>query len=247
MPGTAPPPVTRLNRSRMSCCDCTRLALGSTSTESDGGQALHHLAVVQVGEAGPDPDRRRLAVSLDEHDVSGARARGPSGHPAAPAGASSAGAIAAPSGRRRSHRVRPVESVPMADPVPPSRRPAGLSGRELLLDGLGGEPEHLRRRADVSRRAERGIGHREHTVAAPTWTSTSAFIPGPEQPFLVIDPDQHREHGDILLGLRLGLDLEHGARGRAGWGRRPPSPWPAGPAGSFRCRFRPPGSGPAPG
>ena len=36
MPGTAPPPVIRFMRSFMSACDCTRLALGSSSTESLG-------------------------------------------------------------------------------------------------------------------------------------------------------------------------------------------------------------------
>ena len=35
-----PPPVIRLIRSCMSCCDCTRLALGSTSTESDAVSPL---------------------------------------------------------------------------------------------------------------------------------------------------------------------------------------------------------------
>ncbi len=33
----------------------------------------------------------------------------------------------------------------------------------------------------------------------------------PEQSLLVVDPDQHRKHGDVLLGLGLRLDLEHGA------------------------------------
>jgi hypothetical protein len=37
---------------------------------------------------------------------------------------------------------------------------------------------------------------------------------GAEEPFLVVDPDQHRKHRDVLLGLRLRLDLEYCARER---------------------------------
>src|SRR3954447_11212293 len=32
-------------------------------------QSAHHLAVIQVGEPGADPDRRRSRGTLDEHDI----------------------------------------------------------------------------------------------------------------------------------------------------------------------------------
>ena len=81
----------------------------------------------------------------------------------------------------------------------------------------------------------------------PTWISTSVFIPGLSSPLAVLDPDQHREHGDVLLGLGLGLDLEHRALERPVGirvhGDRGALARPA----SCRCRSRPPGCAPAPG
>ena len=143
-----------------------------------------------------------------------------------PAELAAAGSARNPRRSGASSRARPArESVAPAPVVraPSVPRPSGGDGAgassrawpplrgELLLHLLGREPEHLRRRADVALGAERGVGHREHAVALADVDLDLGVHARPEQALLVLDPDQHREHGDVLLGLRLRLDLEHRA------------------------------------
>jgi hypothetical protein len=78
-----------------------------------------------------------------------------------------------------------------------------------LLHRVGIQTEDLRRRGDVARRAQGGVGHREHSLARADVDLDLAVHARHEQVLWVHDPHQDREHGDVLLHSGLRLDLEH--------------------------------------
>ncbi len=205
---------------------------------------MEHLAVVEVGEAGADPDRHGPAVPLHEHDVAPAARVGAAGaadppRPPLAAALSTQAPLTLRTSRRparaNSHRIagesprRIVGGAPGrvagaahrgvrgATLAAGARRGAGrarrLGGRrcQLLLDLIGGQAQDLSRGHHVPLGAECGVGHRQDTVPLAHMNLHLGVHARPEQTVLVVDADQHRKDRDVLLDLRLRLDLEHGA------------------------------------
>jgi hypothetical protein len=90
----------------------------------------------------------------------------------------------------------------------PFGRPGGC---QLPLDHSRVEAKYLRGGSDVSNGAERRIGDCGHAVTAAYVDFHLGVHSWPEESFLVVDSNQHRKHRDVLLGLRLRLDLEYGS------------------------------------
>src|SRR5438445_1355495 len=90
---------------------------------------------------------------------------------------------------------------------------SGRRGRrgDLLLDQLGVESENRRAGGHVARGPERGVRHREHTVAPSGVNPYLRIHPGLEEVSWVRDVHEHREARDVLHDLRLRADLQHGA------------------------------------
>ena len=143
-----------------------------------------------------------------------------------------------------------VSVLPAGPLVPPPPWLAVVSGcslpvarclGELRLNVGHREAEHLT--AELTsrwvRNAAFGIAGR---CRGGPLISTSVFMPGPQEALAILDPHQHREHGDVLHHRRLRLDLQHRpVEGVIGI-RVHRDTAPAAPAGSSRCRSHPPGS-----
>src|SRR2546428_14114894 len=68
-----------------------------------------------------------------------------------------------------------------------------------------------RARGHVARGPERGVRHREQTVAPSGVNPYLRIHPGLEEVSWVRDVHEHREARDVLHDLRLRADLQHGA------------------------------------
>ena len=96
-------------------------------------------------------------------------------------------------------------------PAPRPRRAAQgrLALGQLALHLRRVEAQYLGRGAHVPRGPERRVRDGKNPLALPDVDLDFGVHAGPEQSLPVVDPDENGEHRDVLLGLRLRLDLEH--------------------------------------
>src|SRR5262249_44177097 len=93
--------------------------------------------------------------------------------------------------------------------------PLARRGREHALYIVRRQPEHLSGGSGITRRPKGRVGDGQHSVPLPDVDLHLGVHTRPEQAILVVDPNQDREDGNVLLGLSLWLDLEDGALERA--------------------------------